>query len=96
MSLLKPAYSVQVNEAYCLVWLDRHRCPWAPARDHRKSRSKVPGDVGPSNRHGVTLEVDSVIAKAWTHALVAALRDMEAEMPKSTPPRPPTHRAREE
>lgn len=67
-----------------------------PSKRPPEVQIKSPGDVGPSNRHGVTLEVDSVIAKAWTHALVAALRDMEAEMPKSTPPRPPTHRAREE
>lgn len=62
---------------------------------HSKRPSEVqiksPGDVGPSNRHGVILEIDSVIAKAWAHALIAALRDMEAKMP-----RPLTHRAREE
>lgn len=68
---------MQVNEACFHVWLDRHRCPCVTARDHWKSRSKVL-DVGPSNRHGVTLEVESVIAKAWAHTLISALRDMEA------------------
>lgn len=77
-------------------------CGWidtgahVPQQETTGSPDQKSRDVGPSNRHGVTLEVDSVIAKAWANALIAALRDMEAEMPKSTPPRPPTHRAREE
>lgn len=69
---------MQVKEACFHVWLDRHRCPCVTARDHRKSRSKVL-DGRPSNRHGVTLEVESVIAKAWAHTLISALRDVEAE-----------------
>lgn len=59
---------------------------------HSKKPSEVqiksPGDVEPYNHRGVTLEVDSVIAKAWAHALIAALRDMVAEMLKSTLPGP--------